>query len=263
MGRELGSVDRDDVYGNTFRAIVQDAPALLIPIVDRMFGTCYTDKAVIRFSSDQTFFEDCTSCHSLEADLHLVVAEDGAEEDFLFEVQRTPDSETFIRIPQYILGADMEVVVEETADGEVLAYAKLPRAGLICLRAPDELESPVCLYLQLSAGTAVSEMPILQIDQITLDDILQEPLIALTPFYLFRYASGLAGIEQDEARRDKLLSEYCRIASTLKACAASGEISRQESELLTALTEKAVDALAPEQPLIREGVKEILRKAER
>ena len=166
MSRKSGSPGRDDVYDKAFKTIAQDAPSLLIPLVNHMFGRSYTDKAEIRFASDQAIYLDRTGRHRLVADLHIIVAENGAEEDFLLEIQSTPDSEIFNRISRYILGVTMRVLKDKTVDGHPYSVAKAPRTGLIYLRAPKKLTSPARLQIELSAGSAVHETPILQLVQV-------------------------------------------------------------------------------------------------
>ena len=60
-------------------------------------------------------------------------------------------------------------------------------------------------------------MGVLKAQQVTSDEMFEERLLMLLPYYLMRYEKALSEIEADEAKTAELLAECARLRSRLEA----------------------------------------------
>lgn len=249
----------DDIYDKAVKTIVQDAVSFLIPLINYLFGENFSSQASIKRISEQAVRTDETGRHRMLMDIHVVAEEGDIRKEYIIEVQSTADGGIFVRIVQYALGAALNNIEHRIVNGKPALYVQLPQMGLVYLRPPKGLQSPVVMHIEASVQEGIHEIQVLRMDQITLKEIIDRDLLFLIPFYLFRYAAELSAIEQDPDRFQELMAEYRQMMDELNSWVDTGKISRSECSLLAVLTEEVADALAVNHKEIKEGITNMLR----
>lgn len=98
------------------------------------------------------------------------------------------------------------------------------------------------------------EVPIMKMADYTIDDIFNEHLYMLIPFYIFNYEKMLPDIDSDESQIDKLLSEYSEIFDRLRSEQERGVLSAHSYSAIIKLSHRVAYKLTMKQDKIQKKV---------
>lgn len=194
MGREE---KHNTIFDDVFRTMVQKMPELLIPVINEVFSTNYTEKdyfSQLRNEHEEQFGKVITdSIIQIGGKLYHI------------ECQSVEDSTMVIRMIEY----DFAIALEQTLKEGKPYEMDFPHSCVLYLRhtrsTPDKLE----LKVNLPNGNSFwYQTPIIKVQQYAKDDIFQKKLLFFLPYYIMRYEVSLPEICQDAEKLSLLLEEY-------------------------------------------------------
>ena len=187
----------DTIFDDVFRTMVQKMPELLIPVINEVFKTNYTENdyfSQLRNEHEEQFGKVITdSIIQIGGKLYHI------------ECQSVEDFTMVIRMIEY----DFAIALEQTLKGGRPYEIEFPHSCVLYLRhsksTPDQLE----MKLNLPNGSSFRyQTPVIKVQKYAKDDIFQKKLLFFLPYYIMRYEKQLPEIYQDTGKLDMLLKEY-------------------------------------------------------
>ncbi len=190
------------IFDDVFRTMVERMPQLVIPLINEVFGTDYTeDEEIIPIHNEHQ-----TKSGEVISDSCLMIR----KRLYHIECQSQPDAVMAVRMIEY----DFAIALEHAVERNGMYEMKLPKSCTLYLRhtrnTPDELT--VKVYLEHARENDREyfyyKTPIIKVQNYTKDEIFQKKLLLFLPFYIMRYEKQLSEISKDIGKIEKLLSEY-------------------------------------------------------
>lgn len=193
------------IFDDVFRTMVQKMPELLIPVINEVFCTNYTEKdfSQLRNEHEEQFGKVITdSIIQIGSKLYHI------------ECQSVEDSTMVIRMIEY----DFAIALEQTLKNGQPYEMDFPHSCVLYLRhnraTPDELE----LKVNLPDGSSFwYHTPVIKVQQYAKEAIFQKKLLFFLPYYIMRYEALLSDIDKDAQKLNLLLAEYEDIRLRLEA----------------------------------------------
>ncbi len=194
------------IFDDVFRTMVQKMPQLLIPVINEVFHTNYTEK---------DYFNQLRNEH--EEQFGKVITDSIiriGNKLYHIECQSTEDSTMVIRMIEYDFAIALEQALQDGKPYEM----NFPQSCVLYLRhdqsTPDVLE----LKVNLPDGESfIYKTPIIKVQEYTADVIFQKKLLFFLPYYIMRYEKQLPDICKDEQKLQVLLTEYENIRIKLES----------------------------------------------
>lgn len=212
MSKKDNETLHNTIYDDVFRTIVDKMPKLLIPVINEVFHTDYSQDEEIVFLKNENYSTD----GKVVTDTCMVIR----KHMYHIECQSRPDTHMEIRMIEY----DFLVALnnaKKVADEYVM---ELPRSATLYLRhtkkTPDYLK--VTLLIPDARNTAnvrkvTYETPVVKVQEYTKEEIFKKDLVAFLPYYIMRYEKQLPTINNDKEQLQALLKEYEEIRDALSA----------------------------------------------
>ena len=109
-----------------------------------------------------------------------------------------------------------------------------------CQSTPDNLT----VRMQTPGGDIDYPIPIMKVQKYTIDEIFENGLLFLIPFYIFSYEKFFDQLENDENGCAKLKREFATIRKRLDILCADGVISEYTKCTIWDVTKKVVENIA-------------------
>ncbi len=185
------------IFDDVFRTMVQKMPKLLIPVINEVFRTNYTEKDYVsqmRNEHEEEFGRIITdSVIRIGNKLYHI------------ECQSTEDSSMVVRMIEY----DFAIALEETLQNGRPYEMEFPQSCVLYLRHKDNTPNALELKVNLpNGGSFLYHTPIIKVQQYAKDEIFQKKLLLFLPYYIMRYEKQLPEIYENAEKLEQLLTEY-------------------------------------------------------
>ncbi len=185
------------IFDDVFRTMVQKMPRLLIPVINEVFKTNYTE---------QDYFEQLRNEH--EEQFGKIVTDSIiklGKKIYHIECQSTEDSTMVIRMIEY----DFAIALEQALQNGRPYEMNFPQTCVLYLRHSHTTPEYLELKVNLPDGYSFFyRTPIIKVQQYTKDAIFQKKLLFFLPYYIMRYEKQLPEICKDSEKMKLLLKEY-------------------------------------------------------
>lgn len=252
MQKKDNEVLHNTIYDDVFRTIVDKMPRLLIPVINEVFHTSYSQDEEIVFLKNEHYSTD----GKVVTDTCMVIC----NHMYHIECQSRPDSHMEIRMIEY----DFLVALNNARKIKNEYVMELPRSATLYLRhtksTPDFLK--VTLLIPDARKTknvrkVTYETPVVKVQKYTKEDIFQKDLIAFLPYYIMRYEKQLPFISKDKEKLQALLNEYEDIRDALSAELKDNKDSTLYIDLIKLILRISDYFLASEEE-VKKGVADIM-----
>ncbi len=193
------------IYDDVLRTIQERHGELLIPVVNDAFGMHYgKNEKVTRLPEEY------------QKVLSKVIADSCSmigNHVYHMEVQSSEDGEMALRMVEYdfVIGLSMAEKSEEEL------VIPLPRSCVIYLRHTGRTPEAERICVRFQDGQTVRYLvPVIKMQEYTVDELFEKELYAYLPFYLMRYEKKLRKIEPNERYASELASECGRLLERLE-----------------------------------------------
>lgn len=198
------------IYDDVFRTIVEKMSWMLIPVINEVFHTNYSqhEKITVLHNEHHRGEGEVITDTCLLIGGHL----------YHIECQSWPDSRMEIRMIEY----DFYIALEYVQKKNNTYVMELPRSCTLYLRHTANTPDFLKVLLQIPDARNTSrhkeityEVPVVKIQKYSKEDIFKKKLIAFLPYYILRYEKNLKAIDSDKEKLQTLLKEYETIKDML------------------------------------------------
>ncbi len=196
-------MESNTIFDDVFRTMLEKMPQLAVPLINEVFGTSYPEDVKII----QKRNEHQTQNGRIITDSHLLIA----NRIYHIECQSTDDSTMVIRMIEYDFAISLEHVQKE--NGRYRMY--FPQSCVLYLRGTKKRNTISVEIVMPDGNTVEYTVPVVQVQKLTCDDILQKHLLFLLPYHVIKYEQE-KGLDTDSEKWKELLDEYAKIEKYLE-----------------------------------------------
>lgn len=196
--------DNGTIYDDVLRTLQERHPELLIPLVNEVFHTAYSQTAkVTRLPEEYQKVVSkviADSCSMIENCIYHI------------ECQSTKNGKMVLRMVEY----DFFMALAHTEKQDGHYRLRMPKSCVLYLRGGTDISDKEELQLELADGQIVSYcVPNVNIEDYTIDKIFEKKLLLFLPYYIMRYEKQFKTIAQNEESVKRLEKEYNSILMQL------------------------------------------------
>ena len=243
-------------YDDVFKTMLIYCPRLLLFLLNELFGESYVgDEDVVPCNGEHLTTGTKGRQRKRISDGHFIVRSAREERIYLIECQTEPDGTILIRIFEYAMHVALERAVLE--DG--ILRVGFPHVALIALRSRKGTPREMTVQVSFPNGQSISyAVPILNVRDLTLDEIFEKDLLFLLPFWIFSHERRFGELEADGAKLTALQDEYVAIMERLGERVRREELTEREGALILEMMRKVADAIAAKHDEVRKGLRQIM-----
>ena len=176
---------------------------------------------------------------NLELDLRLAVYKH-ERRVFHLECQSTSDGTVILRMIRY----DTRSALEEAEYTAAKIHVKIDDSGIVFLRSSKNTPAIMTVVLEVPQGGSVSyQIPVVRMQDYTLEYILENQLYILLPFLFFNYEKQLRILPNDRGLYEEIRGLYNTILGRLKELADAETITAYEASTLYDALKTVFEAL--------------------
>ena len=134
-----------------------------------------------------------------------------------------------------------------------------PHSAVMALRHTRKTPDTMHIRVVTPGGEAGYDVPVIKVQQYSLEEIFRRKLLFFLPFYIFSHEKLLPEYESDEAKLRNLTDEYRHILSKLDELQETGGIDAFIKNAICATITHVLALIAENYQKVREGVEHIMR----
>ncbi len=201
-----------DIFDSVFKTLLQRFPKLAVALINEVFHADYAE--------DEVIIQGRNEYHSLEGKVINDAMLRIRNKIYHIECQSTSDGLMVIRMIEY----DFKIALEETRNTlmnelkkkskerskELLSF-QFPQSCMVCVRPGIEKEESLKLQIIMPNGQKVLyEVPIVQVQNFSKEDMFKKRLLILIPFYVLRYEKDIRDGKNEILGKLKKEYEYIK-----------------------------------------------------
>ena len=232
-------------YDKIAQYVLSNSPVLLVYLINYVFHEHYTEKARVTQLRTIRHYESITGeIKYLEGDSLSQVEEETKRGHYHTEFESGPDGKIDVRSPDYVVQDGLIIRASEKTE-EVI----LPKASVIMLRSNETTPESLNLAIDVEGGMEDVPIPcpVVCVDQLSLEDLLENRLYLLLPFYFLKY--NFKKVEADDSKLQELREEYSDIRKRL---AEDKALNDEAAALICRMLRLVMDYACVDYPKIRE-----------
>ncbi|MBR5127126.1 MAG: hypothetical protein IKU69_01710 [Roseburia sp.] len=235
---------RSTIFDDVFRTIQERLPKLLVPLVNEVFHTSYSQEIEVERLPDE--YQKLVS--KVVADSCSKIG----EQIYHFECQSTKDGNMVIRMIEYDF-----MIALMNAKWRKKRRLKFPKSSIIYLRSTKNTVSEEWLEIELADGQVITyRVPVLKLRDYSIDEIFEKNLLILLPYYIIKYEKELSKIAKDAEREKRLLEEYGMIIKRLEGAIVKGQ-ARTYRDIIQ-LMKRVMEHLLRKEPVLKERMGDVM-----
>ena len=234
------------VFDDVFRTIAQKMPQLLIPLINEVFHTNYsedTDFEQLRNEHYEKYGKIITDS-IIRIGPHL----------YHIECQSERDADMVIRMFEY----DISIALEHTSKIEDTWQIEFPQSCVLYVRNHRHLPEYHTTIVKFADGQQVTyQVPIIHAQKYTVNALFEKQLLILLPYHILRYEYFLKSNKTNEKKVEQLLEDYRKINQLLMETAEKEKKSGLYQNMICVIQEIA-DYIIPKDSEVRKGIGDIM-----
>ncbi len=244
-------------YDDVFRTLLNDCSALIIPLINEVFGDHYTGQEKITFSPNEHFLNRQGGNEEeriTDTSFRIEGLEGKKAKKYHLECQSSTDSSMLVRFFEY----DTQIALDEGKQKGNILTVTLPHSALLYLRHLASTPDRLIIRMVTPGGTVEYAIHVIKTQRYTLQEIFKKKLLLLIPFYIFSHEARFEEYEKDSAKIKGLQEEYDQIKDHLEELLNQGIISEYTKCTLIDMSNKVLEHLARKYDSVKEGVKAVM-----
>ena len=234
------------VFDDVFRTIAQKMPQLLIPLINEVFHTNYsedTDFEQLRNEHYEKYGKIITDS-IIRIGPHL----------YHIECQSKRDADMVIRMFEY----DISIALEHTSKAEDIWEIEFPQSCVLYVRNHRHLPEYHTAIVKFADGQQVTyQVPIIHAQKYTVNALFEKQLLILLPYHILRYEYFLKSNKTNEKKVEQLLEDYRKMNQLLMETAEKEKKSGLYQNMICVIQEIA-DYIIPKDSEVRKGIGDIM-----
>ena len=245
-----------NIYDGAFRTILNDCRQLIIPMINEIFGEDYTGKEKIEFRPNEHFLDQQDDANQERiTDTNFTIWGREKKKYHLECESSLPDGRMTIRLFEY----DAQIALDEgKVIGETLTVT-FPNTAVLYLRSRKKMPDKMKYVIKTPGGTVEYDVPIMKMQEYSLDDIFAKDLLILIPFYIFSHEKQFMVYNSNEQKLEELKAEYHGILERLDELEREKVIGAFDKRVIIELSGDVLKEIARKYENIQKGVGGMMR----
>lgn len=244
-----------NIYDGAFRTILNDCRKLIIPVINEIFREEYTGEEKIEFLPNEHFLDQQDEADKERiTDTNFRVIGKITKKYHLECESSLPDGKITIRLFEY----DAQIALDEGEVTEETLTVTFPNTAVLYLRNYKKTPDKMKYVIVTPGGTVKYDIPLMKVQNYTLDDIFEKRLLLLIPFYIFSHEKNFPEYNSNEQKLAKLKSEYRYILERLDEVEQQGVIGAFDKRTIIELSSDVVKEIAQKYGNVQKGVGDIM-----
>lgn len=244
-----------NIYDGAFRTILNDCRKLIIPVINEIFREEYTGEEKIEFLPNEHFLDQQDEADKERiTDTNFRVIGKITKKYHLECESSLPDGKITIRLFEY----DAQIALDEGEVTEETLTVTFPNTAVLYLRNYKKTPDKMKYVIVTPGGTVKYDIPLMKVQNYTLDDIFEKRLLLLIPFYIFSHEKNFPEYNSNEQKLVKLKSEYRYILERLDEVEQQGVIGAFDKRTIIELSSDVVKEIAQKYGNVQKGVGDIM-----
>lgn len=242
-----GGESFNTIFDDVFRTIAQKMPFLLIPLINEVFKTTYTEDQEF----EQLRNEHYEKFGKIITDSIIRIG----GRLYHIECQSEKDGDMALRMVEY----DFAIALEHSSKTENnIIEINFPESCVLYIRNHREMPNYHKARVRFADGQTVTyQVPVIRAQDYTVNKIFEKRLLLLLPYHILRYEHFLKSNSTNQKKLDKLLDDYQKICEKLL------QIQEMEGKVqlsinLVHLINQIADYIIPEENPVRERIGEVM-----
>ena len=244
-----------NMYDGAFRTILNDCRKLIIPVINEIFREEYTGEEKIEFLPNEHFLDQQDEADKERiTDTNFRVIGKITKKYHLECESSLPDGKITIRLFEY----DAQIALDEGEVTEETLTVTFPNTAVLYLRNYKKTPDKMKYVIVTPGGTVKYDIPLMKVQNYTLDDIFEKRLLLLIPFYIFSHEKNFPEYNSNEQKLEKLKSEYRYILERLDELEQQGVIGAFDKRTIIELSSDVLKEIAQKYGNVQKGVGDIM-----
>ena len=244
-----------NIYDGAFRTILNDCRKLIIPVINEIFREEYTGEERIEFLPNEHFLDQQDEADKERiTDTNFRVIGKITKKYHLECESSLPDGKITICLFEY----DAQIALDEGEVTEETLTVTFPNTAVLYLRNYKKTPDKMKYVIVTPGGTVKYDIPLMKVQNYTLDDIFEKRLLLLIPFYIFSHEKNFPEYNSNEQKLAKLKSEYRYILERLDEVEQQGVIGAFDKRTIIELSSDVVKEIAQKYGNVQKGVGDIM-----
>ncbi len=239
-----------NIYDGAFRTILNDCRQMIIPVINEIFKEDYTGNEIIEFHPNEHFIDQQdTADKERITDTNFIIYGKKKKKYHLECESSLPDGRMTIRLFEY----DAQIALDEGEVINEILTVTFPNTAVLYLRnykTPDKMR----YVIKTPGGTVEYDVPIMKVQEYTLEDIFSKGLLLLIPFYIFSHEKNFKVYNSNEQRLAELKAEYRSILERLNKLEQEGIIGAFDKRTIIELSGDVIREIAQKYEKVQKGV---------
>ena len=249
--RQIKKNDTSTPYDDAHRTMLNDCPWLIIPVVNEMFQKKHSDKEKITVLNNEFFLnkQDGEQAERI-TDTNFMIGSDR----YHLECQSTADGTIMYRVFEY----DSQIALQSSEISEDKLIVKFPSTAVLYLRHNKRTPEKMTMEIRVPGATCSYPVPILKVQNYSIEEIFAKDLLFLIPFHIFLYEKNFKEYEANENRLEELICLYEEIIDRLNTYALENRIDEYTKRTIIDMSKKVLEHLAKKYSNVKERVGAIM-----
>ena len=236
--------------------MLNDCKELIIPVVNLYFGETYTGNEKITFSQNEHYLahSDSSEDKRITDSSFIITRADKTSKRYHIECEEQLDGSILVRMFEY----DAQIALDDrTMDGAELTVS-FPHSAVIALRYANSTPETMKINVVTPGGKTSYTVPIIKVQQYSLDELFEKKLLFFLPFYIFGHEKDLPECDADKAKLEQLKATYRHIRSRLDDLQRAGAIDDFVKNAICSMSNHVMALIAQKYENVRRGVEPIM-----
>ena len=201
-----------NIYDGAFRTILNDCRQMIIPVINEIFKEDYTGNEIIEFHPNEHFMDQQDAAdHERITDTNFIIYGKKKKKYHLECESSLPDGRMTIRLFEY----DAQIALDEGEIVHETLTVTFPNTAVLYLRNYKKTPDKMRYVIKTPGGSVEYDVPIMKVQEYSLEDIFSKGLLLLIPFYIFSHEKNFQVYNNNEQKLTKLKAEYQDILERL------------------------------------------------
>lgn len=245
---------KDTRYDDVFRTLINDCSRLLLPLLNEVFGEHYEGNEKITFGEGIHFMNQQDGEYNKRITDTFFTVTGKQTKQYHIECQSTIDYSMLIRFFEY----DTQIALDNgTIEGNILRVS-LPHSAALFLRSNQNTMDEMTVEISSPGGIINYSIPVLKIKNYTIDELFNQKLYILVPYYIFTDEPVFQDCEEHESELEKLLLKYVSIRRRIENLCQIHELTEYEKYMLMEMSKLVIEKILENYHKTKKGVAKIM-----
>ena len=240
-----------NIYDGAFRTILNDCRQMIIPVINEIFKEDYTGNEIIKFHPNEHFMDQQDAAdHERITDTNFIIYGKKKKKYHLECESSLPDGRMTIRLFEY----DAQIALDEGEIVHETLTVTFPNTAVLYLRNYKKTPDKMRYVIKTPGGSVEYDVPIMKVQEYSLEDIFSKGLLLLIPFYIFSHEKNFQVYNNNEQKLTKLKAEYQDILERLDKLEQEGIIGAFDKRTIIELSRDVVREIAQKYENVQKGI---------